>query len=320
VIIERVTPTTDGLSQMLDAIQVRSVVYCRSELGAPWGLRVDESAQAKFHLVLRGAAVLSTQVGEEVALAAGALVLLPHGSGHVLRDRPTSRARHLDRILQDHPVDVSGTLHYGGRGPTTLVVCGEFETSAMDELLAWLPQVLVLDTATNGLGRWLDPMFDLVRSEGHHGAGDAAVLAKVADVFLNDALRHYLGSSNGPFPAARVMVSTDPAISEALALMHRHPNQPWTIQTLAQHVGMSRSSFAARFQAGVGAAPIAYLTRIRLARAAGRLATSSQSIVEVARATGYDNESSFSKAFARHYGQPPGEYRRTHSMGFRALG
>jgi transcriptional regulator GlxA family with amidase domain len=56
--------------------------------------------------------------------------------------------------------------------------------------------------------------------------------------------------------------------------------------------------------------PIAYLARLRLAQAAGSLTTSTRSLAAVARAAGYDNESSFSKAFARHYGQAPGQYRR----------
>ena len=298
---------------MLDAIQVRSVVYCRSELGAPWGFRVAGSPRAKFHLVLSGAALLDSGTAKPAPLGSGDLALLPHGSGHVMRDRSTSRVRHLDRILEDHPVDASGTMRYGGGGQKTVLVCGEFETTSTDDLLAWLPPLLIVDTATNGLGRWLDPMFDLVRSEGRHGPGAAAVLAKVADVFLTDVLRQYLASS-GSVPTT-FAAGSDPPIAAALALIHQRSNEAWTIQALARYVGMSRSSFAARFHAAVGASPIAYLTRVRLAQAAGHLATSTSAIAEVARAAGYDNESSFSKAFARCYGEPPGRYRMTHRPG-----
>ena len=43
-------------------------------------------------------------------------------------------------------------------------------------------------------------------------------------------------------------------------------------------------------------------------------------IASLARRSGtsaaeYDNESSLSKAFARHHGQAPGQYRRTHRRG-----
>jgi AraC-like DNA-binding protein len=300
---------------MLDAIQVRSVVYCRSELGAPWGFRVGESPQAKFHLVLGGTATLKVDSGDEVTLGAGDLALLAHGSGHVMRDSLTSPVRHLDRILYDNPVDGAGVMHYGGDGPKTLLVCGRFHTGSADELLARLPPLFVLDTATNGLGRWLEPLLDLVRGRRHHSRGDAPVVAKVADVFLTDVLRHFLEASNGSLPIIRPPSSDDPAIADAVALMHQRSSDPWTTAALARQVGMSRSSFVARFHGAVGNAPIAYLTQLRLARAAGMLATSTNPLAEVARAAGYDNESSFSKAFARHYGQPPGRYRRAHRRG-----
>src|SRR5262249_2999742 len=101
-----------------------------------------------------------------------------------------------------------------------------------------------------------------------------------------------------------------PEIAAAVVLMRDRPEEPWTIARLARHVGMSRSSFAASFRAATGSSPITYLTRLRLAQAAGALAVSTRPLFEIARAAGYDNESSFSKAFTRLYGQPPGQYRR----------
>ena len=297
---------------MLNAVRVRSVVYCRSELGAPWGFRVAESPQAKFHLVLRGPANVSLDNGDSAALEAGDLVLLPHGSGHVMKDGSSPRIRDLDDILQKHPVDESGTMHYGGRGPKTLLICGEFMVDPAAELMDWLPPLVLLDTATNGLGRWFEPMTDLVRTEHHADPGEAAIVAKVADVFLTDVLRHYLAVSSGSLPFAPVADGGDPAIREAIALMHSRSSEPWTVEALAREVGMSRTSFSTRFHAAVGSAPIAYLTRLRLARAAGVLAASTRPVLEIARTAGYDNESSFSKAFVRQYGQAPGQYRRHH--------
>jgi AraC-like DNA-binding protein len=297
---------------MLNAVQVRSVVYCRSDLGAPWGFRVPESPQAKFHLILRGPASVSLDNGDSAALEAGDLVLLPHGSGHVMKDGSSPRVRDLNDILKDHPVDATGTMHYGGRGAKTLLVCGEFIVDSAGELMNWLPPMVLLDTAANGLGRWLEPMTDLVRTENQADPGEAAIVAKVADVFLTDVLRHYLSTSSSSPPFAPLADDGDQAIAEAIALMHNRSGESWTVDALARQVGMSRTSFCTRFQAAVGSAPIAYLTRLRLARAAGVLAASTRPVIEIARAAGYDNESSFSKAFVRQYGQAPGQYRRHH--------
>jgi transcriptional regulator GlxA family with amidase domain len=79
---------------------------------------------------------------------------------------------------------------------------------------------------------------------------------------------------------------------------------------MAQSAGMSRTSFTTRFRAVVGQSPMAYLTELRLRCAAGYLSTTTKSTREIAHLTGYDNEASFSKAFSRLFGRPPGQYRR----------
>ena len=48
----------DGLSTLLQAIDVRSAVYCVSELTAPWGFRVEGSSVPKFHLILEDGCIL----------------------------------------------------------------------------------------------------------------------------------------------------------------------------------------------------------------------------------------------------------------------
>ncbi|WP_460625857.1 helix-turn-helix transcriptional regulator [Intrasporangium mesophilum] len=91
--------------------------------------------------------------------------------------------------------------------------------------------------------------------------------------------------------------------------MRRDPRAPWTVEGLARQVGMSRTAFAARFRDSVGEPPLSHLTRVRFSQGAGYLTTTSRTIGAIARDVGYDNESSFSKAFKRMYGCPPGAFR-----------
>ena len=72
---------------------------------------------------------------------------------------------------------------------------------------------------------------------------------------------------------------------------------------------MSRTAFAVQFRDSVGEPPLSHLTRVRLSQGAGYLATTSRTIDAIARDVGYDNESSFSKAFKRIYGCSPGTFR-----------
>lgn len=103
----------------------------------------------------------------------------------------------------------------------------------------------------------------------------------------------------------------DPEIGEALRLMHQHPDYPWTVADLAQRLAVSRSGFAARFKKIAGRPPLAYLTWWRLHRAAAQLrGNDGATLVQVARAAGYDSDASFGKAFRREFGMTPGQMRR----------
>lgn len=305
------TPAEDGLSGVLREVNVRSVVYCLSDFAAPWGFSVEPSLVAKFHLILDGAAELTVGRTAPLPLAVGDLVLLPHGHGHTITDQPGSPVRQLDAILADNPVDKSGRLRYGGDGRRTRLLCGGFELQPAlpDELAAFLPPVLALDSST-GLARWLEPLFALLEEQSQAGApGAAAIFAKLADVFVTQALRSYLATADG---LARPVVS-DPGISQTVRLLRERPQAQWSVQAMAQCAGMSRTSFTTRFRTVVGQSPMAYLAELRLRRAAGYLSTTTKSMREIAHLTGYENEASFSKAFSRLFGRPPGEYRRERS-------
>src|SRR5260370_21988079 len=120
------SPRSDDLGALLERINVRSVVYCLSDLGAPWGFRVDGSATAKFHLVLDGQATLTLDDpgASRVTLAAGGLLLLAHGTGHVMQDRGDSSPRPLDHILADRPSARARRLTYGRPRPAPAPLCG----------------------------------------------------------------------------------------------------------------------------------------------------------------------------------------------------
>jgi AraC-like DNA-binding protein len=105
----------------------------------------------------------------------------------------------------------------------------------------------------------------------------------------------------------------DKQMAAAIAAMHERPEHRWTLEELAQRVGMSRSSFAARFKGTVGMSAMEYLTRWRMLLAADRLGKTSgsrESVAEIALALGYESESSFGTAFKREMGVSPRRYGR----------
>src|SRR5262245_54718452 len=93
-------PEFDVLSDVLGTLRLQGHVFCATQFSAPWGLLVPRSDLAHFHVVDRGEGWLRLQQDRTpIALAPGELVILPHGSGHVLSDRPTTRPVRLDELL-----------------------------------------------------------------------------------------------------------------------------------------------------------------------------------------------------------------------------
>jgi AraC-like DNA-binding protein len=308
-------PRGDDLSVLLEQINVRSAVFCLSDLGAPWGLRVDGSATAKFHLVLDGRAVLTVDEPgvRQAELSAGELVLLPHGSAHLIQDRGDSPAQPLDDILAGLPAEAAERLTYGGDGPRTTLLCGGFALASglPEDLLSLLPVMLVLDRTSSGMGGWLEPAFGLLRDEiARDAPGASAVLGKLADVLLTEIVRRYLSGLDLMNAAVPPAASGDPCVGAAVALLRSQPGAPWTVADLARKVDMSRTAFAARFRDLVGEPPMGYLARVRLGHAAGYLSATDKTVRQIAHMVGYENESSLSKAFRRAFGRAPGEYRR----------
>jgi len=86
--------------------------------------------------------------------------------------------------------------------------------------------------------------------------------------------------------------------------MHRAPEEPWTVATLAREAGMSRSAFAASFKSVVGESALRYLTRWRM-ELARSLLDGDLSVSEVAERVGYASDAAFCRAFKRELGTTP---------------
>lgn len=102
----------------------------------------------------------------------------------------------------------------------------------------------------------------------------------------------------------------DARIRRALTLMSERLAEPWTVESLAKAVGMSRAAFARKFAAELGAAPLQHLHEQRMECAAALLAATDETLAAVAARVGYTSEFAFSRAFKRHHGVAPGTYRR----------
>lgn len=99
-------------------------------------------------------------------------------------------------------------------------------------------------------------------------------------------------------------------LADAALYAHAHLDGPLPAETLAGIAGLSVHAFHRRFRAAFGETPAAYVRRLRLERAAWRLQLHGDSILAIALDCGFGDHETFSRAFRRHYGLSPREWRR----------
>jgi AraC-like DNA-binding protein/mannose-6-phosphate isomerase-like protein (cupin superfamily) len=302
----------DPISQILRLLRVRSTVYCRSVMGAPWGFGVQSHGNPSFHVVTSGSCWLEVEGElEQVALEAGDLVILPTGARHWVRDDPDSPATELEEILAGTAPDAHRRLHYGGTGRRTELLCGGFglDGAHAHPILRALPVALRIRAAGGKPVPWLAATLELLNQEiTSDAAGSEEVVSRLAEALLTQALRVALADLSSS-EKADVRALSDPQIATAIALIHREPERAWTVGEVATEVALSRSAFAGRFRLLVGESPKRYITRMRLAHAAALLHKTDASLAEIATRAGYASEFSFGKAFKRGFGVAPGAYR-----------
>jgi AraC family transcriptional regulator, alkane utilization regulator len=302
----------DAAERLVRDLRIGSSVLCRSVMAAPWGFGIAGRDVGSFHMLLEGRGWLQVEESAgPIALGAGDVVVLPTGSAHWMRDSPGSTAPPLTSILATHDV-TDGELRFGGDddGPVTEVVCGlfSFETDLRAPWMGMLPPVVVSEAAPGDDG-WRPAVIRALREEARKSTeGGSTVVNRLLESLIGDALRAELARSFGGADASQQGLA-DPRVGRALAKLHEHPEQPWTIRGLAEVAVMSRSAFSDRFRALVGVAPIRYLAELRLARAARLLRSTDATVADVARSVGYSSEETLSRAFKARFGEAPSVFR-----------
>jgi len=309
--------SVDPLREVLHLMRMGGVFYALSELGEPWGMDLPAIPDTMmFHFVTEGRCWL--EVGDEEAevLEPGTLALVPHGRGHRLVSKPGGAAVDLFSIPRTELSDRYELIRYGGEGPLTRLVCGavHFENPAARQLVELLPPVICTRADGAPEVEWLHSTLRFMASEARDlKPGGETVITRLADVLVIQTLRTWLAGDTGYSRKDRpgwLRALHDPRAGRAIALVHRNPEAPWSVATLAAKVGMSRSAFAAHFKSLAGETPMQYVTRWRMLLATSLLHEEDVQLAELAARVGYQSEAAFSRAFKRSTGMSPGRVRR----------
>jgi AraC-like DNA-binding protein len=295
----------DPLSDVLSLIDPRSYAAAGFDLGGNWSIEFPPHNGIKCYALVCGQCWLRVDgVPDPLLATAGDCLLLTQG-----------RAFRIASDLDLEPTDAEvfyGATPVGGvttyQGGETSGIAAHFEVSgrSSDILLGLLPPIVHLRTESDKAT--LRGSIERMRQELRDPQpGGILLLRQLALMMLIQALRLHLadGPSGG---VGWLFALSDARLSAALAAMHAAPARRWTLASLAQVAGMSRTSFAVHFKATLGESPMEYLTRWRMLRAGDRLENSNDSIAHIAQALGYSSAAAFSSAFKRVMGCSPGRY------------
>lgn len=301
---------SDHLSPLLQDLRLTRAAYCRTDMTAPWGVAIPRQDGVCLHFVVEGGCWLRLPSHQSVWIAKGDLAFLPRGTGHAIVDQPNTPARPLQEFDQDVIGPTTHNMRAGGGGARSLIVCCavEFEEPAVHPLTDLMPELIVL-RGTDPADPALPTLLALMATEvATRRIGSATVMARLADAVVTHLVRAWAEAHDAD-PKGWLAGVRDPRIGRAVAAIHRHPGHLWSVASLARIAALSRSTFTERFTAAVGLSPARYLAQWRMHVAGTWLRAGQLTVADVAQRLGYESEASFSRAFKRLFGVPPGTFR-----------
>ncbi|MFD9353485.1 AraC family transcriptional regulator [Streptomyces sp. NPDC060031] len=297
----------DVVSDAVSAIRIGRPSSNRVRVGGNWCTRLTPYDGAGFHVVLEGSCWLLPDGGSPVSLGAGDVVLLPHGTGHVIANAPADAATVSQAVPFEQWLAGNGPHRPRAAARDVEMLCGKYrlDRSRIHPLMAELPKVVHLPNRV-GAHVELRAAVDLLGHElGTQRPGACIAVPSLLDLLLVYMIRSWAAQGSGTWPT----VLGDPVTAAALRALHSDLAAPWTNERLAAEAGVSRATLARRFTTLVGRPPMAYLTWWRLTFAATLLRDTPYPLATIARRVGYSTPYALSHAFSREFGTTPGQYR-----------
>lgn len=307
----------DLLSDILTRLTMRGSLYFRTSFTSPWGLAVPSFENvARFHFAHRGGCLVSVDgAKEQVSLEQGDLIIIPHGASHDLfcsSDAKDSILQ-LDTVLERSGYSGTGVLVYGGEMPNseTQLICGHFsfDEHAKHVIMERLPPYIHLKNYGEAAGKWMESTLRVIGDEaGGQRLGGDLIALKMSEAIFAQAIRSFIESSDAA--ECGLGAFSDPNLQRALDAFHKTPDKAWTVETLAQAAGMSRTGFAVLFQKKMTMTPMQYVTNWRIEIAKSLLSNPANTLTDAAEGAGYASDSAFSRVFKKETGMTPAGFRK----------
>lgn len=284
------------LNHLMGLFRLQAEVYHNARVCGDWLITESEMGQTCFHMATEGCCYLDLPGRAPVLLDTGDLVIFPRETCHSMRPETPGTGEQVHVPYHQPGMQGVGML------------CGRllFDHQGFEHLLDALPEVILIPRVQAKC--WLEPLIDLIRQESYRSTTPTSVvLDRSSELLFMLALRHFIEQE--PEKAGVLALYSEPRLAKALEAMHQQVQQPWTLQTLAEQAGMSRTAFANLFKSVSGWTPMQYLTWLRMQIAWSALAEGAP-IAEAAESVGYQSESAFSRVFKKTFQLSAGQVRK----------
>lgn len=296
----------DPLSEVIRLLHPRAVFTKGISGAGAWAVRYADFGHPSFAVVVEGSCRLAVDGEATLVLEAGDFVLLPRTPSFTMSGFGDHSVPEV--IDPREAATATANVRHGRQdgAPDASLLGGYFvfDGGESDLLVSLLPRQVHI----RGIPRLSALVGFLIEEALLERAGRDLVLDRLVEILLVEALRD---SKSTQAPAGLLRGLADARVAAAIRKVHAEPARTWTIAGLALEAGLSRSAFFDRFTRLVGIAPMEYVLGWRMALAKQLLRGGQFAISEIAERVGYGSASTFSTAFSRHVGLPPGQYSRS---------
>lgn len=291
----------DVLNQLFSTFKVSSEIFHNGQYCGSWALDTSGLHYMNFHIVSHGECYLTVGDDPQIHnLEEGDMVLFPRDIRHCISND--------DTFSQNVNTGLSLDFREGKLEGGTGLICGYFahKHPLFSNITEFLPNIVLLKkTSLNSSNSSLPFLIAALLQESLSGKpGAELVMNKIAEALLAIVLRQSLPADKGIIAAL-----LHPKLAPVVQAIHGSPAKNWTVDAMAEMVFLSRAGFSNLFKSVLKQTPMDYVTQWRMSIAYRMLADEKNTTLETALAVGYDNESSFSKAFKRILGVSPGSVR-----------
>lgn len=305
----------DVLSKIFDDIHLAKSEYFYIHLAEDHQFQYQYEPSMLAYAVIQGQCVLKHADHESMLLKQGDLVVLPSATPHHilgikagLSDCPS-----INDYFAEHSHKTVVMGHKNDHAPCfILVIRAKLDIQMAKPLLNALPQLLHIEHILgDNAPEWLQIGLHFLALERQSlKPGRDKILDHLVSILLIECVRDYIMNLQDANNWLNAL--SHPELSHALSALHKRPDHPWTVESLAEQCCMSRSKFAQTFTQVVGETPLAYLQQHRLRLAAQYLRDGALSVQKIAHLVGYTSETAFSQSFKKQFGLTPSQYRLQH--------